>query len=185
MTTKKKYHYEFVEDLVLNGYKQEAWITPKFESLPNKSIHRQDIYVDVQVRLERKKDQKSRKRKQLANDVKNEVKALLRTEFPGDKKLAKYHLNVFVVLASEGSANARMWAAELGMGYVKECLAWILSKQEDTSVLTYGREMVTDHGACGCADLCNSRYGEDALTGRLADLLVSKIIKKIRSISKT
>ena len=103
---------------------------------------------------------------------------MLQGTFKGGK-IAEYELKVYVVVASDGSRGGRMFAAELGMGWVKLSLAWILTKKEGGEAVGYGSINEKDSGACGFADICSGTYGEVMLTNKLTDQAVNNIIKSV------
>lgn len=122
----------------------------------------------VDIKLARVKDQSSDSRQQRAQRIATLLETQLRGALPKAPESTpsttadKLMVYARIVVASEGSRLARICCAELGFGYTKLVIQWVLVNGAGTVLLGENRSYKST-GACGFTDLCSSSVGDDAL----------------------
>lgn len=133
-------------------------------------VTRSDIFVNVQISLERARDKENEHRIQLAKDVQDAVKSLLSNTYTHkEEATAKLTLKVYVVLASNGTILNGLTRGMIGRSG-EECLEWFLESADGSSIYKSGR--------VGCRDVCLKERNK-ALATTVANKLVSELVEQV------
>jgi len=174
------------------------------ERLPH-HVTRHDICVDVEVALEKTRDDESEADQiqgnpEIAEQVRDSVEMKLRRWYTGEKKPicgACFVLKVYVVVASTG-ANSLLNVLSFGQSKPAEvCLEWVLQSSDGNHVYKAGRVGInsTSNGRSSARSSVSSstssvsgaegrfkRYGKrhpSKLTKEYPQILVGEIVKTI------
>lgn len=141
-------------------------------------IYAEHVYVEANCALHRGKG--SPTRNALAKKVGDQAACLLSKHFSArDKNCAKLHLKIFVCDVSSGDREARVFAAEAGVGQVRCCLAWVLCSKDGLLVLDGGRLGLVDNLMYGVLDFFNIQTGEACLLHKIIPRLCKQIQTRI------
>ena len=90
-------------------------------------------------------------------------------------------LNLNILQCTEGSRWGRICCGELGAGWIVLEIKWELIDEKKGCVLVKGRSKLRDSVAIGCADVCESNYGEENLLNTMTPNLATEIKSKSRA----
>ena len=176
----KTYETAIEELLDSRSLRMPSWYS---ETPIPSGVTREDIHVEVEVKLERKKDRKHFNRPRLANVVKHvahkDLHKIYTATHPDNCRLI---LKVYVVLASDGSNAGRLFSSTHGA--VKECLAWVLYEPDKSVVYASGRVGATDQLKWAVHEFGHFSAADNILFTKLTPELVNDIVAAVNHIVK-
>ncbi|KAL3893227.1 MAG: hypothetical protein SGARI_008304 [Bacillariaceae sp.] len=91
----------------------------------------------------------------------------------------KQTIKIDILQCTEGSRCGRICCSEIGVGWVVLEIKWQLLQGKRDIVVAQGKDKLRDGGSIGCADMCSSDVGENALLKQMAPKLAKDIVKAL------